>query len=712
MRTVFRLEYTPIYRGLEVNLPSCLGNMCKPIVSPDKTEGTVRSPCNQLSFRSFRQELGQLSKLAFPIMLTTFVDYLTAPLSLAFCGHMGKVQLASAGLAISIFHTAGLSMVVGLLTAAETLFAQTFGGENKFRLGVQLQKTCFIIIVCCMPCWAVHLCIEPIILASGQSPLVAKLVAEYLLGLMPGLLFGAVYMILTKYVQCQNKVIPPLLSSIFGNGVNAAAHYVLIYHMQMGTLGSAIARTIGYLGQAVFLLSYIICSKMYKKTWNGFRIEMWHDWGIWFRLGVPGMMMTGLEWWVCESGSLLAGLLGEKELAVQTIMNNLESILFCLVPLGFGLASAIRIGQFLGANDPHGPKATLWTALIVVFTSCTVNGVILALLRDYIPRIFSSDPDVIASAAQAFPSLIVFHLFGGIVGGVCGVIRGVGLQKVGAVVCCICMYCVGGPIGLSLLLATPLGVSGFWWGLSIASVLEVIIYTVICSRINWEKQCEKATKRTNIRMIDGCEEISISEEKPETESALQINENAEDQDANSDVRKSSLDDDYDDISSTEHIRGCSWRLFAKRALFLGILVMGGKFATIISVYAPPMTSPDATRNKFYDDLHVLLASVPKADKLIAFGDFNAHLGTDHAVWRGVLDPRGLGCSNDNGLPLLRTCAEHRLILTNTYFRLSMREKATWMHPRSRHWHLLDYVLVLKRDQRSALVTKAIPGADG
>ncbi|KAL7064317.1 hypothetical protein AAHC03_05105 [Spirometra sp. Aus1] len=492
--------------------------------------------CANLSFRQtkgkvpFRHELGQLSKLAFPIMLTTFVDYLTAPLSLAFCGHMGKVQLASAGLAISIFHTAGLSMVVGLLTAAETLFAQTFGGENKFRLGVQLQKTCFIIIFCCMPCWAVHLCIEPIILASGQSPLVANLVAEYLLGLMPGLL------------------------------------------MKMGTLGSAIARTIGYLAQAASLLSYIICSKMYKRTWNGFRIEMWHDWGIWFRLGIPGMMMTGLEWWVCESGSLFAGLLGEKELAVQTIINNLESILFCLFPLGFGLASAIRIGQFLGANDPHGPKDTLWTALIVIFTSCSVNGVILALLRDYIPRIFSKDPDVIASAAQIFPSLIIFHFFGGIVGGVCGVIRGVGLQKVGAIVCCVCMYCVGGPIGLSLLLATPLGVSGFWWGLSIASVLEVIIYTIVCSRINWEKQCEKAAKRTNIRMIDGCQELSISEEKPETESDLQINKYSEDQDANS-VRKSSLDDDYDDVSSIEHIRRCSWRLFAKRALFLGILVM-------------------------------------------------------------------------------------------------------------------------------------------
>nr|VZI00920.1 unnamed protein product [Spirometra erinaceieuropaei] len=139
---------------------------------------------------------------------------------------------------------------------------------------------------------------------------------------------------------------------------------------------------------------------------------------------------------------------------------------------------------------------------------------------------------------------------------------------------------------------------------------------------------------------------------------------------------------------------------------------GGKFATIISAYAAPMTSPEAARDKFYEDLHALLATVPKADKLIVLGDFNPRIGTDHTAWRGVLGPQGLRGSNDNVLLLLRTCAEHRLMLTNTFFCLPEREEVTWRHPRSRQWHLLDYVLVWRRDQRDVLVTKAIAGADG
>nr|VZI11797.1 unnamed protein product [Spirometra erinaceieuropaei] len=108
---------------------------------------------------------------------------------------------------------------------------------------------------------------------------------------------------------------------------------------------------------------------------------------------------------------------------------------------------------------------------------------------------------------------------------------------------------------------------------------------------------------------------------------------------------------------------------------LRLPIRGGKFATIISVYASPMTSPDAARYKLYEDLYVLLATVLKTDKSIILGDFNARVGTDHAAWRGLLGPHGHNGFNDNDMLLLRTCAEHRLILKNTLFRLPMRGKA-------------------------------------
>ncbi|VDL93202.1 unnamed protein product [Schistocephalus solidus] len=65
-------------------------------------------------------------------------------------------------------------------------------------------------------------------------------------------------------------------------------------------------------------------------------------------------------------------------------------------------------------------------------------------------------------------------------------------------------------------------------------------------------------------------------------------------------------------------------------------IVGRKFATIISAYAPKMTSSDAAKDTLYEDLHALLAAVLKVDKLIVHGDFKDSVGTDHAVWQGVL----------------------------------------------------------------------------
>ncbi|BHF64745.1 hypothetical protein SprV_0200775200 [Sparganum proliferum] len=64
-----------------------------------------------------------------------------------------------------------------------------------------------------------------------------------------------------------------------------------------------------------------------------------------------------------------------------------------------------------------------------------------------------------------------------------------------------------------------------------------------------------------------------------------------------------------------------------RIMSLRLHLRGKKFATVVSTYASTMTSPGEVKNMLYEDLHSLLASVPKANKLVAFDDFNALTGT-------------------------------------------------------------------------------------
>ena len=62
---------------------------------------------------------------------------------------------------------------------------------------------------------------------------------------------------------------------------------------------------------------------------------------------------------------------------------------------------------------------------------------------------------------------------------------------------------------------------------------------------------------------------------------------------------------------------------------------------------------------------VFLGDYGQIDKLILLGDFNTSVGTDHQTWEGVIGSEDISKCYSNCLLLLRKCAEHDLLITNT-----------------------------------------------
>ncbi|XP_072048524.1 uncharacterized protein [Amphiura filiformis] len=96
---------------------------------------------------------------------------------------------------------------------------------------------------------------------------------------------------------------------------------------------------------------------------------------------------------------------------------------------------------------------------------------------------------------------------------------------------------------------------------------------------------------------------------------------------------------------------------------------------------------------------------------MVLGDLNARVGSDIATWPCILGNHGRGACNSNGELLLSFCAENQMAVTNTYFQMPDKWYYSWQHPRSKRFHLLDYVLTRQRDICDITSTRVMRGAD-
>ena len=143
---------------------------------------------------------------------------------------------------------------------------------------------------------------------------------------------------------------------------------------------------------------------------------------------------------------------------------------------------------------------------------------------------------------------------------------------------------------------------------------------------------------------------------------------------------------------------------SERLVTLCIHSVRGEYATIIIGFAPTLCSDEDEKDLFYESLNKTIRHVPKSDKLILMGDFNARIGKGARIRPEVIARHGVGRMITNGLRSLTICIQLDLSITDTFFRLKNKHKPSWMRPRSRNWHLIDSIIV--RRWNTSCVTRA------
>ena len=155
----------------------------------------------------------------------------------------------------------------------------------------------------------------------------------------------------------------------------------------------------------------------------------------------------------------------------------------------------------------------------------------------------------------------------------------------------------------------------------------------------------------------------------------------------------------------------NWKGFSSRVMSMRIKL--DKFtATVVSVlYAPTFKRPPEEKALFYDQLSEVLTAIPRLDRVFLLGDFNARVGRNQEAWPDVIGAHGPGDINEQGTLLLELCTCFGLCITNTCFSHADIHKGTWQHPRSKRWHLIDYIIVRQHYKSDVLDSGVRRSAD-
>ncbi|KAL5112011.1 Multidrug and toxin extrusion protein 1 [Taenia crassiceps] len=458
--------------------------------------------------RSYFEELRNLITLACPLMLTQFLRFICPFLSIMICGHFSREELDAASLASTVINVLGLCIDMGFSTASETLFSQTFGSSKRKLMGIILQRALVIMTLLFITLACIHVNIEGLLLMARQDPLISSLAAEYILFFLPGLYCDFLFMTLSRYLTSQNLVRPMMLAASAGT-IFTVLTQPAVYRLGLGLRASACFLSLSFAVMLSCEVLYIFVYRIYSETWAGwdFAAAM-SEWGIFFKLGIPGILMIGFEEWCLELSTFIAGTISDAVLGAQAIVFQIQSFIY-MVPLGICTAVNVRVGQGLGAFDPQRAKHTYTTALLSVFGIVITTAVPIVLLRNKIPYLFTTDKEVVEEAEKLFPMLLIFQFCEGLGGVSEAVLLACGRQFLGAITIFLGYYVVGLPLGLLLTYKFEIGIIGMWVGLATGFFLTDCVYTFTALRTDWKEQSRRAlcnVRQNSEGITNGCGE--------------------------------------------------------------------------------------------------------------------------------------------------------------------------------------------------------------
>jgi multidrug resistance protein, MATE family len=433
----------------------------------------------------------KLTVLAFPIFIGQLTQTMMGFIDTAMAGQVSAQDMAAVAIGAGIWFPTML-FVLGLIMPLTPIVSHYLGGGAYDKIRPAIFQGFYLALLGCVPALLIFT-FSPLILNNMQlEPGLFNLSKSYLYFIAWGAPAFALFQVLRSCSEGIAYTMPTMLISFVGLACNIPANYIFIHgHFGIPALGGAgcgLASALVYWCMLISMGCYIHLHPRFEriKLFYAFEWIRWRDVGAYFRLGLPIALSVFFEVTLFSAIALFIAPLGSVVVAGHQIAMNFSSLVFML-PLSIGIVTSIRVGYYLGRQNPIATWVTIKVSI--------VTGMILAVFtaigtfwgRQFIAYTYTQDSEVINLAIYLLMFAALYQIVDAIQTIIAGALRGYKDTTACFYISFFSYWVVGMPLGYLLsftdLIGSKLGVLGFWIGISIGLTCAAVLFSLRLSYI-------------------------------------------------------------------------------------------------------------------------------------------------------------------------------------------------------------------------------------
>lgn len=290
----------------------------------------------------------QIWLINFPVMMSVLMEQLINITDAIFLGHVGEVELGASALA-GIYYLVAYMLGFGFSIGLQVMIARRNGERNYTETGrTFFQGLFFLSALAILLCLLMHAASPVILKQLINSQDIYQAVTEYLSWRSFGLLFSFPFLAFRSFFIGITKTRALSWAAMAAVLINIPLNYLLIFTLNLGISGSAMASSLAEMGSFFILLFY-----MWRKVdKNKYGLQMVFDGSLLkrlFHLSVWSMLHSFFSITPWFLFFLAIEHLGETELAVSNITRSVSTLFFVIVS-SLGATNGSLVSNLIGAG--------------------------------------------------------------------------------------------------------------------------------------------------------------------------------------------------------------------------------------------------------------------------------------------------------------------------------------------------------------------------